>query len=60
MSNIVVENRDIVIPGDLLAEGMDYIPGDFTFREDEKIFSKILGMVSVSGRVLKVTALGGP
>ena len=60
MSNIVVENRDIVIPGDLLAEGMDYIPGDFTFREDEKIFSKILGMVSVSGRVLKVTALSGP
>ncbi|PIN88086.1 RNA-binding protein [Candidatus Woesearchaeota archaeon CG10_big_fil_rev_8_21_14_0_10_32_24] len=60
MSNIVVENRDIVIPGDLLAEGMDYIPGDFTFREDEKIFSKVLGMVSISGRVLKVTALSGP
>ena len=60
MSNILVENRDIVIPGEVLAEGMDYLPGDFTYREDEKIISKVMGMVSVSGRVLKVTALSGP
>ncbi|MEK6901495.1 MAG: hypothetical protein AABX37_04075, partial [Nanoarchaeota archaeon] len=37
MSNIVVNERDIVIPGEVLAEGMDYLPGDNTYREDDKI-----------------------
>ena len=60
MSSITVKEREIVIPGDVLAEGMDYLPGNNTYREQEKVFSKVLGLVSVSGRVLKVTALAGP
>src|SRR3989344_3327146 len=60
MSNISVHERDIVIPGEVLAEGMDYLPGENTYRENEKIYSKSLGLVSISGRVLKVTPLSGP
>src|SRR3989344_6098813 len=60
MSNIVVEERNVVIPGEILAEGMDYLPGDNTYREGEKIYAKILGLVSVAGRVLKITPLAGP
>ncbi|MFH1275632.1 MAG: exosome complex RNA-binding protein Rrp4 [Candidatus Woesearchaeota archaeon] len=60
MSEISVKDRDIVVPGEVLAEGMDYLPGDNTYRENERIYSKVLGLVSVSGRVLKITPLSGP
>ncbi len=60
MSNLIVEDRNVVIPGEILAEGMDYLPGANTYREEEKVFSKVLGLVSVSGRVIKITPLSGP
>ena len=58
--SIIVQEKDIVIPGEVLADGMDYLPGDNTYRENDKILSKVLGLVSASGRVLKVTPLAGP
>ena len=60
MSNILKKDREVVIPGEVLAEGMDYLPGDNTYREGEKIFSKVLGLVGVAGRVMKITPLSGP
>ena len=60
MSNILKKDREVVIPGECLAEGMDYLPGDNTYREGEKIYSKILGLVGVAGRVMKITPLSGP
>ena len=55
MSNILVKDKDIVIPGETLAEGMDYLPGDNTYREGEKIFAKLLGLAGISGRVIRIT-----
>lgn len=60
MSTLRIKQRSIVIPGEILAEGMDYLPGDYTYRENDRIYSKVLGLVSVSGRVLKITPLAGP
>ena len=60
MSNILTAEREIVIPGQALAQGMDFLPGDNTCREEDKIYSKTLGMVSFSGRVIKITPLRGP
>lgn len=60
MSTIVVNERDIVIPGEVLATGMDYLPGDNTYREQDKIYSKVVGLASVSGRVVRITPLSGP
>ena len=60
MSNILKNEREVVIPGECLAEGMDYLPGDNTYREGERIFSKVLGLVGVAGRVMKITPLSGP
>ena len=60
MSNILVKEKDIVIPGEVLAEGMDYLPGDNTYRQNDKIFSKVLGLVGIPGRVIKITPLSGP
>ncbi len=60
MSNIKVEDREIVIPGQILAEGMDNLPGENTYREDDKIHSKKVGLVSIRDRVIRVTAMSGP
>ncbi len=60
MSNMLAAERSVVIPGETLAQGMDFLPGDNTYRENEKIYSKVLGLTSASGRVIKVTALSGP
>ncbi len=60
MSTITVEERAVVVPGEILAEGMDFLPGDNTYRESDKIRAKILGLVAIAGRVLKVMPLAGP
>jgi exosome complex component RRP4 len=50
------ENRRIVTPGDLLAEG-DYLAGHNTYRVDVKIYASRLGLVEYKGRMVQVVAL---
>lgn len=60
MSKLLVEEREIVVPGQELAEGMDFLPGDDVFRDKDKLVSTKLGLVNVSGRLVRVVALNGP
>src|SRR3989344_3827439 len=60
MSGLLTEERSIVIPGEALAEGMDYLPGENTYRQLDKIYAKVLGLVSLAGRVVKLPPLSGP
>ena len=53
------ENGRIVYPGDVLVESMEILPGQKTFREGNKIFSKVIGSVKEKGRVISVTPLCG-
>ncbi len=59
MSEICVENREVVVPGDVLARGMDYLPGFGTYRKNEDIIACRLGLARVEGRALKITPLSG-
>lgn len=54
-----VEERDVVIPGEVLAEGMGFLPSDGTYREGDEIKANALGLVSIKGRVIKVIPLSG-
>jgi len=56
---IYTKDREIVIPGDLLAEGMDFLPAGKAFRESDKIYASTIGLVSIKGRVIKVIPLAG-
>lgn len=60
MSKLLVEEREIVVPGQELAEGMDFLPGDETYRDKDKIVALKVGMVNVVGRLIKLVALSGP
>ncbi|NIR86643.1 RNA-binding protein, partial [Candidatus Bathyarchaeota archaeon] len=50
------ERREIVTPGDLLAEG-DYMAGDNTYKEDGKIYATRVGLVDYEDRKVFVVAL---
>jgi len=59
MSEVYVQNKQIVIPGELLGTGMDLLPSGSTFREDENIYSSKVGIVTLEGRLVKVIPLAG-
>lgn len=50
------EKRDLVTPGDLLAED-DYVAGDNTYKDDGKIYATRIGIVDYDKRKVHVVAL---
>ena len=50
------ESRQIVLPGDLLAEG-NYIVGESVFKEDDKIFATRIGLVDFEDKKVNVIPL---
>lgn len=59
VEQLFIKDRDVVVPGDLLAEGMEFLPAGKAFREKEKIYASTIGLVSVRGKVIKVIPLAG-
>ncbi|MBW2999198.1 exosome complex protein Rrp4 [Candidatus Woesearchaeota archaeon] len=59
MSELKANDKEIVVPGDELALGMDYLPGQGTYRSGDVIRANKLGMLRVDGKVLKIISLSG-
>lgn len=59
MTEVQIKDKEIVVPGEVLANGMGYVPGYGSYREGEKIISERLGVVSVDGRAIKLIPLSG-
>lgn len=59
MGKLLVQEKSVVVPGEVIAEGMDYLPSDGTYRFEEKILSNKLGLLVVDGKVLKTIPLAG-
>jgi exosome complex component RRP4 len=59
MGEMKVNEKEIVVPGETLAEGMDYLPSYGTHRAGDKILASRLGLVSVEGKVIKLVPLSG-
>ncbi|MEM4282711.1 MAG: exosome complex RNA-binding protein Rrp4 [Candidatus Woesearchaeota archaeon] len=55
----LVKDKEIVTPGEVLASGLDFVPGEGCYREGEKIISSLLGMVSFEDRVIRVIKMSG-
>ncbi len=60
MSKLLIQEREIVVPGQELAEGMDFLPGDDVIRDKDKLISTKLGIAGVNGRLVRVVPLNGP
>ena len=59
MEKLYVKDRDIVVPGQIIAEGMSYIPSGKATRDGEKIYATSVGMVSNKGHVVKINPIFG-
>lgn len=51
--------RMVVVPGETIVEGDDYLPGEGSRREGDKVLASRFGMAEISGRVIKVIPLSG-
>lgn len=59
MGELNVGIKQIVVPGETLARGLDFLPGEGTYRDGETIRSSVLGLSATAGRLVKVIPLGG-
>ena len=59
MTNLVAKEKSIVIPGEALAQSMDYLPGRNTYREGDTIYAKRLCLFTLQGRATTITPLTG-
>src|SRR3990167_6302699 len=50
MGELLVKDKDIVVPGQDLATGMDFLPAAGTYRDNDKIVATQLGSISLNGR----------
>jgi exosome complex component RRP4 len=55
----VIKDKELVVPGEELAKGMDYLPGKGTYREGDLIVASTVGMTNVDGRTIKIIPLAG-
>lgn len=54
-----IQERKVVIPGETLATGMEFLPGHGTHRVNEEIRASWLGLSEYNGSVIKVIPLKG-
>lgn len=53
------EEKQAVVPGETIATGDDYLPGEGTRREGEDIIAERYGLIEFSGKLVKVIPLSG-
>lgn len=53
------EERQIVIPGETIVEGNEYLPSDGTYREGTQILAKRFGLVNIFEKYVKVIPVSG-
>ncbi|MDA3836312.1 MAG: exosome complex RNA-binding protein Rrp4 [Nanoarchaeota archaeon] len=51
--------RKIVIPGEMIIEGEDYLPGENTEKRDGKVYSSRYGLAEEQSNLVKVIPLSG-
>ncbi|MBI2653217.1 RNA-binding protein [Candidatus Woesearchaeota archaeon] len=59
MSKIIAKDKEIAVPGETLAKGMEVLPGIGTCRDGENIMANRLGLVMIEGRTIKLIPLSG-
>jgi len=59
MSNLFVKDKQLVLPGEIVAEGMDYLPAYGIFRDNDQLVASKVGLVSIDNRLIKLIPLTG-
>jgi len=56
---LLVQNKTVVVPGQVLAEGFDFLPSYGTYRKGDKILANKLGLINLEGKVIKTIPMAG-
>jgi exosome complex component RRP4 len=56
---LLVNDKDVVVPGEVLADDLGFIPGFGTHRSQNKLMASRLGLVNIEGKVIKTIPLAG-
>jgi len=59
LGELLVADKSIVVPGEEVATGMDFLPTEGVYRDGEKLVASRLGLFSVDGRLVKLIPLSG-
>src|SRR5271157_2164972 len=52
--------RKLIIPGEIIAKGKDYLPGEWTEKRNDEIVSLRFGVAEEQDRLVKVIPISGP
>lgn len=55
----MIKEKEIVVPGQVLADGMEYLPSHGTYRKDEQILANRIGVAVFEGKVIRTIPLAG-
>lgn len=58
-SEDVPKKRKVVVPGEVIASGEDYLPGEGAKREGNDVIATRFGLAEEAGRMIKVIAITG-
>ncbi len=58
-SRLLAHDKEVVTPGEVLAEGIEYLPSHGTYRKGDRIHANQTGLLVVEGKVLKSIPLAG-
>jgi exosome complex component RRP4 len=56
---LLVKDKQVVVPGDVLADDIGFIPGFGTYRNSHNLVCSRLGLVNLEGKVVKIIPLSG-
>jgi len=56
---LIVEQRDVVVPGQVLAKGLGFLPGNGTYRDQDEVRANRVGLAQIDGKVIKLIPLAG-
>lgn len=56
---LLVKDKTVVVPGEVLADDLGFIPGHGTYRQNQKILASRLGLTNIEGKVIKTIPLAG-
>jgi exosome complex component RRP4 len=59
MDKLKIKENEIVIPGQVVAQGMSYLPGYGINRLGNNLISSMLGLAKINNKVVKIIPLSG-
>lgn len=59
MGELIAKDKEVVVPGEIIAKGLDFLPSHGTYRLEDNVLANKLGILIVEGKVLKTIPITG-